>query len=64
MESANKVPFCLSGYDALDHHLVFLVPGLTGIAITSRRSHNLVKLISSAKPLFHHAASVASGARL
>jgi hypothetical protein len=48
MESANKVPFCLSGYDAFDIRWVVLVPGLTGLAITSRRSHNLVKLISSA----------------
>jgi hypothetical protein len=47
MESANKVPFCLSGYDALDCPWVVPVPGLTGIAIMSRRSHNLVKLASS-----------------
>lgn len=47
MESANKVPFCLSGYDASDCPWVVLVPGLTGIAIMSHRSHNLVKLVSS-----------------
>ena len=47
MESANKVPFCLSGYDALDIRWVVPVPGLTGLAITSHRSRNLVKLISS-----------------
>ena len=41
------VPFCLSGYDGLDCPWVVLVPGLTGIAIMSRRSHNLVKLASS-----------------
>lgn len=64
MESANKVPFCLSGYDAFDVPLVFPVPGLSGIAITSHRSHNLVKLISSANLLFRHAASIASGVRL
>jgi hypothetical protein len=27
MESANEVPFCLSGYDALDIRGVVLVPG-------------------------------------
>jgi len=31
MESANKVPFCLSGYDALDIAWVVPVPGLTGL---------------------------------
>jgi hypothetical protein len=31
MESANKVPFCLSGYDALDIRWVVPVPGLTGL---------------------------------
>jgi hypothetical protein len=50
MESANRVPFCLSGYYAFDIVWVVPVPGLTGLAITSRRSHNLLKLISSAKP--------------
>jgi hypothetical protein len=45
MESANLVPFCLSGYDAFDIRWVVPVPGLTGLAITSRRSHNLLKLI-------------------
>lgn len=58
MVSANKVPFWLSGYNALDSPLVFPVPGLTGIAITSRRSHNLVKLISSANPFLRQAGSI------
>ena len=31
MESANKVPFCYSGYDALDIAWVVPVPGLTGL---------------------------------
>jgi hypothetical protein len=57
MESANKVPFCLSGYDAFDIRWVVPVPGLTGLAITSRRSHNLVKLISSANLVADQAAS-------
>ena len=57
MESANKIPFCLSGYDAFDIRWVVPVPGLTGLAITSRRSHNLVKLIPSANLLARHAAS-------
>ena len=35
MESANRVPFCLSGYDAFDTRWVVPVPGLTGLAITS-----------------------------
>jgi hypothetical protein len=35
MESANKVPFCLSGYDVLDIRWVVPVPGLTGL--TSHR---------------------------
>src|SRR3712207_6474452 len=38
MGSANRVPFCLSGCDALDKARVVPVPGLTGLAITSRRS--------------------------
>jgi hypothetical protein len=57
MEFANRVPFCLSGYDAFDLRWVVPVPGLTGIAITSLRSHNLLKLISSAKPLKNYAVS-------
>ena len=57
MESANGVPFCLSGYDAFDMPWVVPVPGLTGLAITSHRSHNLLKLISSAKPFKVYAAS-------
>ncbi len=31
MESANWVPFCFSGYDALDSPWVVPVPGLTGL---------------------------------
>jgi hypothetical protein len=31
MESANKVPFCLAGYDAFDIGWVVPVPGLTGL---------------------------------
>jgi len=58
MESANRVPFCLSGYDAFDVRWVVPVPGLTGFAITSRRSHNLLKLISSAKLLKFYDASI------
>ena len=51
MESANRVPFCLSGYYSFDIRWVVPVPGLTGLAITSRRSHNLLKLISPAELL-------------
>jgi len=40
MGSANKVPFCFSGYDALDIRWVVLIPGLTGLAITSHRPRN------------------------
>lgn len=58
MESTNKVPFCFSGYDAFDIRWVVPVPGLTGLAITSRRSHNLLKLISSAKLLKFYDASI------
>ena len=57
MESANRVPFCFSGYDALDIRWVVPVPGLTGLAITSRRSRNLLKLIFSAKPMQAYAAN-------
>jgi hypothetical protein len=49
MESANRVPFCFAGYDALDRRRVVPVPGLTGLAITSPRSRNLLKLMSSAE---------------
>jgi hypothetical protein len=31
MESANKVPFSVAGYDALDIGRVIPVPGLTGL---------------------------------
>jgi hypothetical protein len=31
MESANKVPFCFSGYDALNIRGVVPIPGLTGL---------------------------------
>jgi hypothetical protein len=44
MESANWVPFYLSGYDAFDCPWVVPVPSLTGIAITSHRPDNLLKL--------------------
>jgi hypothetical protein len=47
MESANRVPFCLSGYNAFDIPWVVPVPGLTGIAITSHRLNNLLKLTVS-----------------
>ena len=57
MGSANQVPFCFSGYDAFDIRWVVPVPGLTGLAITSHRSHNLLKPISSAKLLKFYAAS-------
>jgi hypothetical protein len=49
MESANWVPFCFAGYDASDISRVVPVPGLTGLAITSPRSRNLLKLMSSAE---------------
>lgn len=49
MESANRVPIGLSGYDAFDSPWVVPAPGLTGLAITSHRAYNIVKLISSAK---------------
>ena len=45
MGSANQVPFCLSGYDALDIRWGVPVPGLTDFAITARRARNLLKLI-------------------
>ena len=45
MGSANKVPICFAGYDASDIAWVVPVPGLTGLAITSRRSHNLMEPI-------------------
>ena len=45
MGSANKVPICFAGYDASDIRWVVPVPGLTGFAITSLRSHNLMEPI-------------------
>ena len=33
MESANKVPFSVSGYDALDIGRIIPVPGLTGLPV-------------------------------
>jgi hypothetical protein len=45
MGSANKVPICFAGYDAFDIAWVIPVPGLTGFAITSRRSYNLIEPI-------------------
>jgi hypothetical protein len=38
MESANWIPFCFAGYDAFDIRRVVPVSGLTGLAITPRRS--------------------------
>lgn len=43
MGSANKVPICFAGYDASDIRRVVPVSGLTGFAITSLRSHNLME---------------------
>lgn len=40
MGSANEVPFCFAGYDALDIRWGVLIPGLTGLAITSHRPRN------------------------
>ena len=51
MESANQVPIGFSGYDAFDCPWVVPAPGLTGIAITSHRAYNIVRLIASAKLL-------------
>ena len=41
MESANRVPFCLSGYDAFDIRWVVPVLGLTDLAITTGRSEKM-----------------------
>ena len=38
MKSANKVPFCCAGYDALDMSWVVPVPGLTGLPSLASRS--------------------------
>jgi hypothetical protein len=43
MGSANRVPICFAGYDASDIRRVVPVSGLTGFAITSLRSHNLME---------------------
>ena len=43
MGSANKVPICSAGCYASDCPWVVPVPGLTGFAITSLRSHNLME---------------------
>jgi hypothetical protein len=48
MGFANWVPIGFSGYNASDSRRVVPVPGLTGIAITSHRAYNFVKLIFSA----------------
>lgn len=58
MESANWVPICFLCYDALDSPWVVPVPGLTGFAIGACRARNLLKLMSSAKPLSAYAASI------
>jgi hypothetical protein len=49
MGSANWVPICFAGSDASDIRWVVPVPGLTGFAITSRRSHNLMEPNASAR---------------
>ena len=46
MGSANKVPICFAGYDASDIRRVVPVSGLTGFAITSLRSHNLMEPVN------------------
>jgi hypothetical protein len=58
MAPANRVPFCLSGYNAFDIRRVVPVPGLIGLAITPRRSRNPLKLIASAKPVTFDAANI------
>lgn len=45
MGSAKKVPICFAGFDASDIECVLPVPGLTGVAITSRRSYNFMEPI-------------------
>src|SRR5262245_5333702 len=49
MGSTNKVPVCFAGYDASDIRRVVPVSGLTGLAITSRRSYNLIEPIDRLK---------------
>jgi hypothetical protein len=58
IECANWVPFSLSGYNAFGIRRVVPVPGLIGLAITSRRCHDRLKLISSAKPAKFDAANI------
>lgn len=43
MGSANRVPIWNTGYNASVVRRVVLVSGLTGFAITSLRSHNLME---------------------
>ena len=62
MGSANKVPICFAGYDASDIAWVVLVPGLTGLAITSRRSYNLIEPIDRLELIY--ASRVSSCAQL
>ena len=62
MGSANGIPICLSGYDASDIRWVVPVPGLTGLAITSRRSYNLVEPIDRLELI--SASTVSSSAQL
>jgi hypothetical protein len=50
MESANWVPICFPGYDALAIPWGVPVPGLTGFANISHRAHNIVELISLIRP--------------
>jgi hypothetical protein len=61
MGSANKVPICFAGYDASDIAWVVPVPGLTGLAITSRRSYNLIEPIDRLELI--SASTVSSSAR-
>jgi hypothetical protein len=62
MGSANKVPICFAGYDASDIAWVVLVLGLTGLAITSRRSYNPIEPIDRLELI--SASTVSSSAQL
>ena len=52
MGSANKVPICFAGYEASDIRRVVPVSGLTGFAITSLRSYNLMEPIDRLELFF------------
>jgi len=43
MLSADEVPFCLAGFDALDIRRVVLIPGLTGAPSSHRVLRNLLR---------------------